>query len=112
MLETSPEEWENIVRFDRAIRVRKLKSSAFQITIASQMSNFCSKTTTLSNPGIDLDACILDFNGQNIATLGIIKYIILCRERSFYRLLAIRFSSFFFCAKVEHAVTTLRYYAK
>ena len=37
------------------------------------MSNFCSKITTISNPAIDLDACFLDFIGQNVAILYIVK---------------------------------------
>ena len=67
--------------------------------IARQMSNFCSKTTTLSNLAIVLDACILDFIGQNVAILVSVKYFHIKPLRSFYRRLAIRFSSFFFCER-------------
>jgi len=54
--------------------VQKLKSSAFQNAIARQMTNFCKKITPVSNPVIDLEACFLDFIGQNIAILYIVKH--------------------------------------
>ena len=108
-----PQESEKILSdlVEQRWRVRKLKSSPFQNVIAHRMSIFWSQTTTLSNLAIGLDAWHPRLYCKKYRDTVYRKIVVMFRGVGFFDLLiAVRFSSLFFCAKGTH--TNPRNYVK